>query len=120
MKFCISLRKMERDQKIDAFKAMGDATRFKILKLLSENGRLCVTALANRLQVAQPTVSQHLKVLKVARLVQAERIGNHIHYQIEPTTLADLAQQIAIFSSPPLVMDQTSEECLSKDCYPEK
>lgn len=108
---------METEQKIDAFKAIGDATRFRILGLLSENGRLCVTALANRLQVAQPTVSQHLKVLKTARLVRSERIGNHNHYTIQPDTLKRLAEQIDIFSAPPLSTLPSSEACINKDCH---
>lgn len=108
---------MEVEHKIDAFKAMGDATRFRILKLLSENGRLCVTALANQLQVAQPTVSQHLKILKVANLVHAERIGTHIHYCIQPTTLEDLSRQIETFlAPPPLKAAHPDHECVAKDC----
>ncbi|MCP4024605.1 MAG: winged helix-turn-helix transcriptional regulator [Desulfobacteraceae bacterium] len=105
---------METTQKIDAFKAIGDATRFRILKLLSENRKLCVTALANKLEIAQPTVSQHLKILKIARLVQSERIGTHIHYTIEPATLKDLAQQIDVFSKPPI------HKCVDMDCHQKK
>jgi len=77
---------------IEAFKAIGDASRFKILQLLSKYETLCVSSLATRLKIAQPTVSQHLKILKNADLVRANRIGNHIHYYIKPNTLTQLSE----------------------------
>ena len=105
-------------QKIDAFKALGDPTRFRIIKLLSESGRQCVTALANRLEIAQPTISQHLKILKVANLVAAERIGTHIHYHLQTSTLKALSQQIDSFSALPVLNEHPGEGCTSKDCRP--
>ncbi|MBN1410859.1 MAG: winged helix-turn-helix transcriptional regulator [Spirochaetales bacterium] len=67
----------------EVFKALGDATRLKILKEIAVNGNnLCVMAVAQRLGISQPAVSQHLKVLKNAGLVEAEKQGFHMHYQI--------------------------------------
>jgi len=60
------------------FGVLADPTRLKLLKLLSqqkEPDALCVNALAFRLRVTQPAVSQHLKVLKDAGLVQGEKRG---------------------------------------------
>lgn len=70
------------------FKALGDTTRLKIIKLieLMENN-LCVGMIAQKLDVSQPAVSQHLKILKNAGLVESERIGFHIHYKINNKTL---------------------------------
>jgi len=92
------------DKTVDAFKAIGDSTRFRILQLLSNNGQLCVNALADRLKIAQPTVSQHLKILKNAGIVQAKRIGNHIHYSIKANTLETLNNQIVEFLKEPVEM----------------
>jgi len=83
---------------VEAFKAVGDPTRFKILQLLSKYETLCVSALANRLNIAQPTVSQHLKILRTAELVRANRIGNHIHYYIIPKTLGQLSERLSDLS----------------------
>ncbi|MEA1959911.1 MAG: metalloregulator ArsR/SmtB family transcription factor [Bacillota bacterium] len=54
------------------FKAIGEPTRLKILRLLAAQD-LCVCDLEEVLQISQPRVSQHLKVLKQAGLVSERR-----------------------------------------------
>lgn len=54
------------------FKALGEPTRLKILRLLAEQ-ELCVCELEEILDMSQPRVSQHLKVLKQAGLVKERR-----------------------------------------------
>lgn len=72
----------------ELFKAMGDESRLKIIKLISSKGnKLCVGAIVNQLNISQPAVSQHLKVLKGVGLVEAERDGFHIHYKLVPEIL---------------------------------
>lgn len=66
---------------ISILKALSDPTRFKIFFLLSRNS-LCVNALVNLLQISQPAVSQHLRVLRQANLVRAERKGYWMHYSV--------------------------------------
>jgi ArsR family transcriptional regulator len=67
----------------EVFKALGDPTRLNIIKLLlSQGGRLCVGMLARKLGISQPAVSQQLKVLKNAGLVEADRMGFHMHYKV--------------------------------------
>ncbi len=69
------------EQTITILKALSDPTRFKIFFLLSRKS-LCVKALVSLLQISQPAVSQHLKVLKQANLVRAERKGYWMHYSV--------------------------------------
>ena len=72
----------------EIFKALGDPTRFKIIKLISATGNnLCIGAIANNLKISQPAVSQHLKILKNTGLVEADRHGFHIHYQVKKDSL---------------------------------
>jgi ArsR family transcriptional regulator len=61
-----------------------------VLQLLTLNPerQLCVGAIAHRLGVTQPAVSQHLKVLKYLGLVKASRDGYHVHYSINQDMLA--------------------------------
>ena len=54
------------------FKALGEPTRLQILRLLAEQ-ELCVCDLEEILQISQPRISQHLKVLKQAGLVRERR-----------------------------------------------
>ncbi len=56
------------------FKALGEPTRLKILKLLAVKD-LCVCDLEEIMQASQPRISQHLKVLKYADLVTERREG---------------------------------------------
>ena len=68
------------------FSVLGDQTRLKLLRLLSqqkEPDALCVNALAFHLGVTQPAVSQHLKLLKNAGLVQGEKRGYRVHYFVK-------------------------------------
>lgn len=80
----------------DIFKALSDPTRLKIIRMLSQNQRpACVNALTNRLDISQSAVSQHLKILKQAGLVQAERRGNFIHYTLENTAVESFRERLA-------------------------
>lgn len=66
--------------------ALGDPTRRSILERLID-GPLAVGALADRLPVSRPAVSQHLKVLKEAELVVESVAGTRRIYRIDPTGL---------------------------------
>jgi DNA-binding transcriptional ArsR family regulator len=66
----------------DFFKALGDPTRIKILKLLLSGKNLCVGMIAFRLNITQPAVSQHLKVLKLNGIVEGTRNGFNMHYRV--------------------------------------
>jgi ArsR family transcriptional regulator len=76
-------------QMAEFFKALGEPTRLKIIRLLASNPErsLCVGALAHRLGITQPAVSQHLKVLKNVGLVEPNRDGFRVHYTINTDVL---------------------------------
>jgi DNA-binding transcriptional ArsR family regulator len=79
----------EIEELAETFKALADPTRLRLVQLLSEHkGALCVNALAHRLGVSQSAVSQHLRVLRQVRLVAGERQGYHVHYALDPGSLA--------------------------------
>lgn len=66
---------------MDFYKALGDDTRLKILEMLT--GReMCVCEILNRLNMSQPAVSHHLKILKQAGLVKDSREGKWIYYSL--------------------------------------
>src|SRR4026209_1659144 len=62
------------------FKALGDATRLRILGLLL-NGEVCVCHIHESLKISQPKVSRHLAYLRAAGLVETRRDGVWIHYR---------------------------------------
>ena len=70
-----------------AFKVLSVGTRVRIVQLLRDRD-LCVNALAQRLEITPPAVSQHLRVLRGADLVTADKRGYFVHYRVKPKTLA--------------------------------
>lgn len=68
---------MEKLTKV--FKALSDSNRLKIFMFLSRR-TLCVNALVNCLGISQPAVSQHLRILREANLIKAEKKGYWVHY----------------------------------------
>jgi ArsR family transcriptional regulator len=75
-------------------KALADETRQKIMALCCCTQR-SVSELVEATGVAQPTVSHHLKILKDAGLVSAERRGKEIYYTLNQARLADGCCQVA-------------------------
>ena len=67
------------------FKAVADPTRRRILKLLSSGPRT-VGEVVRQFQLAQPTISCHLAVLREAELVHANRSGQYVIYSLNPHT----------------------------------
>jgi ArsR family transcriptional regulator, arsenate/arsenite/antimonite-responsive transcriptional repressor len=72
------------------FKALADETRLAILKQLRHEGVVCACDFRACCTLAQPTVSHHLKVLRDAGLVTAEKRGLWVHYRLNEPALARL------------------------------
>jgi hypothetical protein len=74
---------------LNFFKALGNESRLKIIGLLA-NGERTVGELATALDVREPTVSQHLNMLKEAGLVNVRPDGNHRYYSFNTQTLLNM------------------------------
>jgi ArsR family transcriptional regulator, arsenate/arsenite/antimonite-responsive transcriptional repressor len=80
---------------VDFAKALADETRQKIMALCCCR-QLSVTDIVTAMQgISQPTVSHHLKILKNAGLVQVERRGKEVYYQLNQERLASACCQVA-------------------------
>jgi ArsR family transcriptional regulator len=67
------------------FKALSDPTRLEIVRLLrAQAGETCVCDVVDHFDLAQPTISHHLKVLREAGLVTQRRIGIWSFYGLHP------------------------------------
>ncbi len=64
------------------FRALADETRLAILKQLREQGEVCACNFQACCELAQPTVSHHLKVLREAGLVNTEKRGLWVYYTL--------------------------------------
>lgn len=81
---------------MDAWTALGDPTRRQIFERLTERSR-SVTDLADGLPISRPAVSQHLRVLKQARLVRDRPVGTRRIYEVDPEGLAALRAELDRF-----------------------
>lgn len=81
------------------FKAFCDENRLKILELL-RTGEKCACILLEDLQITQPTLSHHMKLLCDADVVQGRKEGKWVHYSINPEGAARavrlLKQQLSL------------------------
>lgn len=80
----------------DPIATLADPSRRKIFELL-KGGPLHVGRIADQLPISRPAVSQHLKVLKEAGLVQEAREGNRHAYSIDPSGLAAMQRWLDQF-----------------------
>ena len=69
----------------DAFKALADPTRRRILELLAQ-GDLTAGEIAAHFDMTKPSVSHHLNILKSAALITDERRGQNIVYSVNPVS----------------------------------
>jgi DNA-binding transcriptional ArsR family regulator len=79
---------------VQAFEAIAQPTRREILRLLS-SGELSAGSIASRFEVSQPAISQHLKVLREAGLVDERREGTRRLYSVRAEGFADLHDFLA-------------------------
>jgi len=81
----------EAERMATVAKALGDPIRVQLVDVLRKHaGKVCVCELTPLFDVGQPTVSHHLKKLRDAGLVGAERKGLWAYYYVNPEALEEL------------------------------
>ncbi len=82
----------------DVLKALAEPRRWRIVELLSCE-ELCVCHIAEELDVPQPLVSHHLRVLRDAGLVDSEKDRQWTYYRLRHEVLEALGAQLATVTS---------------------
>ena len=72
------------------FAALADPTRFHIIEMLAQRGRLPVREISRQFSISAPAISQHLKVLKEANLVCVEVQAQQRIYSLNPQGISDI------------------------------
>jgi DNA-binding transcriptional ArsR family regulator len=99
---------------MDGWTALGDPTRRAIVERLAERPR-AVGELAGELPISRPAVSQHLRVLKEARLVTERAEGTRRIYRLDPIGVGVLRADLERFWNQALaaykaIVEQPNEE----------
>jgi ArsR family transcriptional regulator len=83
----------EAQRKAVVFKALADPNRLRLLSIVKaeESGESCVCDLTEPLDLGQPTVSHHLKILVEAGILHREKRGTWAYYSLVPGALDDIA-----------------------------
>ena len=79
---------------MDVFAAIAQPTRRSILEMLAGSGQLSVADIAGRFRVSPPAISQHLKVLREARLVRMQKRKQQRIYEINPQAVQDTVAKV--------------------------
>jgi DNA-binding transcriptional ArsR family regulator len=78
------------------FKALADPTRVRMLNLLARNAELCVCDMQANFDLAQPTISHHLSLLKRAGLVDCDVRGRWCFYRAIPEAIEELSRVLEV------------------------
>jgi ArsR family transcriptional regulator len=81
-----------------AFKALGDPVRLRLMSMIASapGGEICVCDLTPAFSLSGPTISHHLRTLREAGLVEADRRGTWVYYRAQPGLLRQLAALLTV------------------------
>ncbi len=82
----------------NVLKALGEPARYKLLCLMQQRS-YCVAALAHASGLSDSSVSQHMKILREAGLVQGVKKGFYTHYSLNREALKQVIEELQILTS---------------------
>lgn len=84
---------------MDIYTALADSNRRKIIELLALKGKLSATDISDKFKISPPAISQHLKVLREAKLVDMEKRAQSRIYTINTNSLDELQEWVVKMKS---------------------
>lgn len=84
----------EQDRLVQIARALGDTTRWQMLSEIRRNGELTASQVQESFDLAQPTISHHLAMLREAGLVSVRKEGVFRYMSAVPETISDFAQAL--------------------------
>ncbi|MGW0435799.1 ArsR/SmtB family transcription factor [Micromonospora sp. NPDC003197] len=95
----LAVRPLDADQAsavAPMFKALGDPVRLRLMSMIAPVPEICVCDLTSAFDLSGPTISHHLRVLREAGLVDAERRGTWVWYRVRPEAFRQLSSLLEI------------------------
>ncbi len=77
---------------MDMFYALAEPNRRRIVEMLANRGQLSASDICDKFDVSPPAISQHLKILREARVVNMEKRAQQRIYQINPQAMLQLQE----------------------------
>lgn len=105
---------------MDTFTALAEPTRRNIMEMLAVSGNLSATDIYSKFKASPPAISQHLKVLREAKLVRVEKRAQKRIYFVNPEPMKELEQWIKIFTEEWQTRHDALEELLKKQMKEQK
>ncbi len=90
----VTINEQKLDQAAELMRALTHPLRLRILAFIDENGSINVNRIYNTLKLEQSITSQHLRILRLAKLVHTERVGKYIHYRVNYEQVQQTLQAI--------------------------
>jgi ArsR family transcriptional regulator len=91
-----SLGQEEAAELADLLKVLADPARLRILSLLTSSDEVCACDLTGPLDLSQPTVSHHMKVLRNAGFIESERRGKWVYHRLAPSRLDEIRAALEV------------------------
>lgn len=94
MKTLLDFKKIEKISK-----ALGDPYRLQIIEAIKKHGTACMQCsdVVDMINLSQPAISHHIKLLTEADLVVPEKIGRFVQYTINKDVFSDYAEYLKSF-----------------------
>lgn len=99
-KFFEAVSKEDIEAATSVLRAVKHPLRQQIIELLEENEKMTVTDLYIKLRLEQSVASQHLAILRRAGVVETERQGKFIYYQVNPDKACELDTGCSMITLP--------------------
>ena len=97
------------------FKLFSSRARREILMMVLER-KLCVTKITEELGLSQPTVTQHLRLLREAGLVKSSKIGSWVHYSPDLSGIRKCLKELRSFAEKIDKAAKKKNTCSSENC----
>lgn len=82
------------------FKALGDENRLHIVRLLrAADEGVCACDLLQKLDITQPTLAHHMKILCAAGLITSRKMGKRTQYSLNPESFLHVSECLALAAS---------------------